>query len=395
MAYQRKIVEEVKKGLEKAPGLIHVVVGPRQVGKTTAMRDLCESGLMPHYWVAADMALPVGAEWLESHWQMAEAEARQRPGPFLLVVDEVQKVRGWSETVKRLWDRSRAEKSLLRVVLLGSSALLVQAGLTESLHGRFFLHRCMHWSFSEMKESFGWDLNKWLYFGGYPGAAVFSDDERQWRQYVADAMVETVLARDVFQLATISKPILMRHLFSLAARFPAQILSYNKMLGQLLDAGNTTTLAHYLKLLEAAFLVSGLELYSAGHLRRRGSSPKLIFWNDALIHALSGYTYSQMQTDTTWYGRVLENAVGAHLLNHLPTPEWSVTYWRDGIKEMDFVVTHGHQTWGIEVKSGTPRNMSGLVAFHKAYPDARVLVIGAEGIDPERFFSCSPELLLR
>jgi len=394
MAYQRSIVDEVKKGLEKAPGLIHVVVGPRQVGKTTAMRDLCETGPMPYYWVAADRALPVSSEWLESHWQMAEAEARQKSGPFLLVVDEVQKVKGWSETVKRLWDRSRAEKSLLRVVLLGSSALLVQAGLTESLHGRFFLHRCMHWSFSEMKESFGWDLNKWLYFGGYPGATVFSDDERQWRQYVADAMVETVLARDVFQLATISKPILMRHLFSLAARFPAQILSYNKMLGQLLDAGNTTTLAHYLKLLEAAFLVSGLELYSAGHLRRRGSSPKLIFWNDALIHALSGYTYSQMQTDTTWYGRVLENAVGAHLLNHLPTPEWSVTYWRDGIKEMDFVVTHGHQTWGIEVKSGTPRNMSGVAAFRKAYPDARILLIGAEGIEPERFFSCSPERLL-
>jgi hypothetical protein len=252
----------------------------------------------------------------------------------------------------------------------------------------------MHWSFPEMQESFGWDLNTWLYFGGYPGAAVFSDDERQWRQYVSDAMVETVLARDVFQLATITKPILMRHLFSLAARFPAQILSYNKMLGQLLDVGNTTTLAHYLKLLEAAFLVSGLELYSAGHLRRRGSSPKLIFWNDALVHALSGYTCSQFQADTTWYGRVLENAVGAHLLNHLPTPEWSVTYWRDGNKEVDFVVTHGHQTWGIEVKSGRPRNRLGMLAFRKAYPDARVLVIGAEGIDPKRFFSCSPELLL-
>lgn len=390
MKYERAIVGTLEKALKKAPELLHVVVGPRQVGKTTAVRQLCGHLSYPSHWAAADAPLPPGPEWIESHWRLAERDAATGKKPVLLVLDEIQKVKGWSEVVKRLWDETRAKNIPLRVVLLGSSALLVQSGLTESLTGRFFLHRCMHWGWPECQAAFGWGLDEWLYFGGYPGAAVFADDEEAWRQYIADAMIETVLSRDVFLLAPVTKPILMRHLFGLSARYPAQILSYNKMLGQLQDVGNTTTLAHYLKLLEAAFLVSGLEQYSAGQVRQRGSSPKLIFWNNALIHAMSGLTRQATMADSAWYGRIVENAVGAHLLNGLQGMEWSVTYWRDGNKEVDFVVRRGSRVWGIEVKTGQVGKLSGVQAFRRRYPDTDMWVIGSGGLSLETFLTRNP-----
>jgi predicted AAA+ superfamily ATPase len=311
----------------------------------------------------------------------------------LLVLDEIQKVRGWSETIKRLWDANVARGLPLRVVLLGSSALLVQRGITESLAGRFLLHRCQHWSLPECRAAFGWDLSQWLHFGGYPGAAPLADDEALWRQYIADSMIETVLSRDVFQLAPVTKPVLMRHLFALAATHPAQIFSYNKMLGQLLDVGNTTTLAAYLRLLDAAFLLSGLEQYSAGQLRKRGSSPKLVFWNNALINAMNGLSRAAAQSDGAWHGRIVENAVGAHLLNHLQGPEWSLAYWRDGDYEVDYVVRRGAAVWALEVKSGRTGKLFGLAAFRKRHPDARALVIGGEGLPLEDFFNHPPQEL--
>ncbi|MGI6100264.1 MAG: ATP-binding protein [Lentisphaerae bacterium] len=390
MNYERPLVDVLRKALDKRPGVMHVVVGPRQVGKTTAVRQVCGHLDYPSHWASADAPVPPGAEWIESHWRLAGTDAARSGKPVLLVLDEIQKVRGWSETVKRLWDETLATGVPLRVVLLGSSALLVQAGLTESLTGRFFLHRCMHWGWPECRTAFGWDLDDWLYFGGYPGAAAFADDEQAWRQYVSDAMVETVLSRDVFQLSNITKPVLMRHLFGLAAQYPAQIVSYTKLMGQLQDAGNTTTLAHYLRLLESAFLVSGLEQYSAGQIRKRGSSPKLVFWNNALIHAMSGRTRRTTFGDGAWMGRIVENAIGAQLLNRLQGAEWSVTYWRDGNKEVDFVVRRGSRLWGIEIKSGRPGKLSGMEAFRRRYPKAGAWLIGAEGIALETFFARDP-----
>jgi predicted AAA+ superfamily ATPase len=390
MNYERPLVDVLRKALDKRPGVMHVVVGPRQVGKTTAVRQVCGHLDYPSHWASADAPVPPGAEWIESHWRLAGTDAARSGKPVLLVLDEIQKVRGWSETVKRLWDETLATGVPLRVVLLGSSALLVQAGLTESLTGRFFLHRCMHWGWPECRTAFGWDLDDWLYFGGYPGAAAFADDEQAWRQYVSDAMVETVLSRDVFQLTNITKPVLMRHLFGLAAQYPAQIVSYTKLMGQLQDAGNTTTLAHYLRLLESAFLVSGLEQYSAGQIRKRGSSPKLVFWNNALIHAMSGRTRRTTFGDGAWMGRIVENAIGAQLLNRLQGAEWSVTYWRDGNKEVDFVVRRGSRLWGIEIKSGRPGKLSGMEAFRRRYPKAGAWLIGAEGIALETFFARDP-----
>jgi len=394
MKFDRAIVGILKQAILKTPQVIHAVVGPRQVGKTTAVRQVCAVLGWKTHWAAADTPFPPGAEWIESHWAVAIAAATSKKMPVLIVFDEIQKVRGWSEVLKRLWDEACAHELPIRVVILGSSALLVQSGLSESLSGRFFLHRCMHWDWTECQQAFGWSLRDWLYFGGYPGGARFSDDEGVWRQYISDSMIETVLTRDVLQLAPVTKPVLMRHLFGLAAQYPAQMLSYNKMLGQLQDAGNTTTLAHYLKLLQAAFLLSGLELYSAGQLRQRGSSPKLVFWNNALIHAQSGLTRAMTESDLAWQGRIVENAVGVHLLNHLIGAEWAVSYWRSGNMEMDYVVQHGQRTYGIEVKSGKPGKCSGCDAFRARYPKATVLIVGSSGISLETFFGQKPQDLL-
>lgn len=387
MKFERPIVREIIDALKRTPALVQVVTGPRQVGKSTAAAQVEKHLGWPSRTASADAPIPHAPEWIDSEWRIARATAQTSRKPVLLVLDEIQKVPGWSEVVKRLWDEEKRNRGTVRPLLLESSALLVQRGLTESLAGRFFLHRCSHWPWPECHEAFGWNLDRWIYFGGYPGAAPLISDEPAWKRYVADSLIETVVARDVLQMQTITKPVLLRHLFGLAAQYPAQIFSYNKMLGQLHDAGNTVTLASYLRLLETAFLASGLEVYSKGRARKRGSSPKLILWNNALINAVSLLTFNQTFADSSRWGRLVENAVGAHLLNHLQGPMWSVTYWRDGANEVDFVVSHGTNTWALEVKSGRSNKTRGLPAFLERYPRAKALFVGDTGVALTDFFS--------
>jgi len=386
MSYQRKLVKVLRDALSRPTSVIHVMIGPRQVGKTTIARQLEVSLGIPAIYATADSPTPLDASWIETQWRRAVTTAAPTGGPLLLILDEVQKVRGWSEVLKALWEKRGAGPEI-RVLILGSSALLVQEGLTESLAGRFFLHRCTHWGYQECRAAFGWSLEQWIYFGGYPGAAPFMADENTWKRYIADSLIETVLARDVLQMSKITKPALLRHLFGLAAALPAQIVSYNKMLGQLQDAGNTTTLAHYLRLLESAFLVSGLELFSRGQMRKRGSSPKLVLWNNALVNALSTRSFAETIGDTIWWGRLVENAVGAHLCNTLTPMEHAMTYWRDGTHEVDFVVARGLDLWAIEVKSGRSGKMAGLARFQTRYPEAKALLVGGPGIPLEDYFS--------
>lgn len=387
MDFERPVVADVLAAFERSPALIQVLVGPRQVGKSTAAAHIERRLGWPSHTASADAPLPHPPEWIETQWRLARSRTTGAKARVLLVLDEIQKVRGWSEVVKRLWDEERRTRGPVRPLLLGSSALLVQRGLTESLSGRFFLHRCTHWPWAECRKAFGWSLEQWIYFGGYPGAAPLVHDESIWQRYVADSLIETVLARDVLQMQAITKPTLLRHLFALAAQFPAQVFSYNKMLGQLTEAGNTVTLANYLKLLETAFLASGLELYSKGQVRKRGSSPKLVVWNNALINATSLLSFRRALADGAWWGRLVENAVGAHLLNQLQGPAWSLTYWRDGNVEVDFVLNHGAKTWAIEVKSGRGQKTSGLTAFRQRYPKAQSWLIGETGVPLSEFFS--------
>jgi len=386
MSYKRPLLSTLRTLLSCPTPVIHALIGPRQVGKTTIARQIQETIGFPSIYATADSPVPLDSAWIETHWRRAVAEGTSSGKPVLLILDELQKVRGWSETLKMYWD-SRSTGPDIRVLILGSSALLMQEGLSESLAGRFFLHRCSHWSFAECHEAFGWNLEQWLYFGGYPGAASFVDDETSWKRYITDSLIETILARDVLQMSKVAKPVLLRHLFALAATLPAQSVSYTKMLGQLHDAGNTTTLAHYLKLLESAFLASGLELFSRGVQRKRGSSPKLILWNNALVNALSTRSFADSLADTVWWGRLVENAVGAHLCNILTSVEYSVTYWREGDHEVDFVIARGRDIWALEVKSGRSGKAAGLNRFRDRYPEAQTLLVGAQGIPLEEFFS--------
>lgn len=384
---KRPLVNEIRERVLSGKPVINVLIGPRQVGKTTIALQVCEDLPFAHIYASADSPVPLGHEWIETQWKLAELELQRGASSVLLVLDELQKVRAWSETIKMLWDSAKRQKKDIRLLILGSSALLMQSGLTESLAGRFFVTKCPHWSYSECKTAFNWDLQTWLYFGGYPGASEFIEDEDEWRRYVKDSLIETVIARDVLQMHNISKPTLLRHLFGLCALYPAQVFSYNKMLGQLQDAGNTTTLAHYLELLSSAFLVIGLERFNTMKKRRKGSSPKLVVLNNALINALASKTFAQATSDTIWWGRLVENAVGAYLCSELKDLGYDISYYKEGDAEVDYVVSKGETLWAIEVKSGRAYKTSGMSRFVAKYPKAKVLLIGTGGLDLERFFS--------
>ena len=306
----------------------------------------------------------------------------------LLVLDEVQKIPLWSESVKRLWDADARARRPLKVVLLGSSPLLLQRGLTESLARRFEVLHLPHWSFPEMGAAFGWTLEPYLFYGGYPGAAALVVEPQRWARYVRDALIETTIARDVLLLSRVDKPALLRRLFELGCAYSGQILSYTNMLGQLHDAGNTTTSAHYLDLLAGAGMLTGLQKYAAAATRQRGSSPKLQVFNTALLTSSSGLSLAEARRDREFWGRLVESAVGAHLLNAAAAGLCQVFYWRDRNYEVDFVVKAGKQVTAIEVKSGRSRDsFPGLAVFVRAFPKARTLLVGDDGIAVEEFLT--------
>jgi hypothetical protein len=308
--------------------------------------------------------------------------------PALLIIDEIQKIQGWSETVKRLWDEDTANSVPLRVLLLGSSPLLIQKGLTESLAGRFEIVHLTHWDFIEMRSCFGFGLDEYIYYGGYPGAAGFITEPRRWVQYISDSLIETTISRDIFLLTRIDKPALLKRLFHLGCEYSGQVMSYQKMLGQLQDAGNTTTLAHYLDLLGGAGLLTGLHKFSGKQFRQRGSSPKLLVLNTGLMSALSGLTYKQAASDREFWGRLTESAVGAHLVNSSKGRGVEITYWLNRNREVDFVLSSGKHIVAIEVKSGTHKyTVKSLEDFCKEFDVKRKLLVGGQGIPLEEFFS--------
>jgi predicted AAA+ superfamily ATPase len=301
-----------------------------------------------------------------------------------LVLDEIQKVPGWSETVKRLWDEDTAARLPLRVVVLGSAPLLVQHGLSESLAGRFEILHVPHWAFDEMQAAFGFTLDQYVYFGGYPGAAPLVGDRTRWARYIKDSLIETTVSRDVLLLSRVDKPALLRQLFELGCRSSGQIVSYTKMLGQLQDAGNTTTLAHYLELLAGAGMLAGLPKYVGLIVRQRGSSPKLQVLNNALMTAQSHLTLDEAREDPAYWGRLTESAVGAHLANAAAAGECHVYYWRDRNREVDFVIEAGKRLLAVEVKSGRRRDaLPGLAAFLQTEKRARPILVGSGGLSIE------------
>ncbi len=389
--FVRPQAAELLDRLQEPRRFIQIVAGPRQVGKTTlALHAAAECGL-PHHIASADEPTLRGAAWIETQWETARLLANETDGKgALLVLDEVQKAPNWSETVKRLWDEDTRRGYPLKVILLGSAPLLIQRGLTESLAGRFEVLRLPHWSFSEMRAAFDWTLNEYVFYGAYPGAAPLAKQPKRWVRYIRDALIETTISRDVLLLSRVDKPALLRRLLELGCAYSGQILSYTKMTGQLQDAGNTTTLAHYLDLLSGAGMLTGLQKYSGSTVRRRASSPKLQVLNTALMTALSERTLTEAREDLALWGRLVESAVGAHLANAAMAGEIALYYWRERNREVDFVVCTGRNLIAIEVKSGPSQQkqrLPGLTAFDHAFGPVRKLLVGGDGIPVETFLS--------
>jgi len=364
---------------------IQVVAGPRQVGKSTLVQQATETLPLPLRYASADEPMLRGPDWIAQQWEAARLLIASPEGA-VLVLDEIQKIPAWSETVKRLWDEDTRCKRPLKAVLLGSAPLLIAQGLTESLAGRFETIAVSHWSLAEMRTAFGWSLDEFVFYGGYPGAAPLIGEPARWARYVADSLIETSISRDVLLLNRVDKPALLRRLFELVCRYSGQVLSYTKMLGQLQDAGNTTTLAHYLTLLAGAGMVCGLPKFAGDVARSRASSPKLQVLNTALMTVMSGLTLDEARSDREFWGRLVESAAGAHLANAAMRGECALHYWRDGNLEVDFVVQTGPRVIAIEVKSGrAPLAHAGTAAFAQAFKPQRSLLVGGDGIALEDF----------
>jgi predicted AAA+ superfamily ATPase len=368
---------------------LQVVAGARQVGKTTLVGQVLSRLDIPNVFVSADEPTVGDTAWLAAQWERGRlAAAEGGKTSSVLVLDEVQKIPRWSETVKRLWDEDSRARRPLKVVLLGSAPLLMQQGLTESLAGRFEVVHLPHWSYAEMRAAFGFSLEDYLYFGGYPGAAPLIKDPQRWKRYLLDSLIETTIARDVLLMTRVDKPALLRRLFELGCRYSGQVLSYTKMLGQLQDAGNTTTLAHYLELLAGAGMLTGLQKYAGRSVRQRGSSPKLQVLNTALMTAQSSLSPEEARSDREFRGRLVESAVGAHLANAAASGTCDLFYWREQNQEVDFVIRAGRTVLAIEVKSGrAPDAFSGLAAFSEAFKPKRTLLVGADGISLDEFLT--------
>ncbi|HEX6297230.1 MAG TPA: ATP-binding protein [Burkholderiales bacterium] len=377
----------LRKRLAEPRRFVQVITGPRQSGKTTLVRGVGESLGMPVRYASADEPTLRDRGWIEEQWEAAKLEAKEAGrGGAVLVLDEVQKVPGWSETVKRLWDEDTRKGNALKVVVLGSSPLLVERGLTESLAGRFEVLRLPHWSFAEMREAFGLTLDEYVFYGGYPGAAELIREPERWARYVADSLVETTISRDVLLLTRVDKPALLRRLFDLGCRYSGQVLSYTKMLGQLQDAGNSTTLAHYLDLLAGAGMLVGLQKYAGAAVRSRGSIPKLQVLNTALMTAQLKLSLEEAKADREFWGRLVESAAGAHLANAAAAGECELFYWRERNREVDFVVRAGRTVTAIEVKSGRRREtLASMDAFADSFKGVRRLLVGGGGIALEEF----------
>ncbi|MBS0272528.1 MAG: ATP-binding protein [Proteobacteria bacterium] len=386
--YHRLHFQKVMKRIEGPRLFMQVLAGPRQVGKSTLAHQVRKSVAFPSHYASTDGFSSHNSDWIEEQWEIARQiniKANNTLGT-LLILDEVQKIPHWSETVKKLWDEDTLNNVNLKVMLLGSATLLIQTGLGESLSGRFEVIPISHWSFEECRDAFDWTLEQFVYFGGYPGAAQLIKDEERWAHYIIDSIIETSVSRDIMLMTRIYKPALLRTVFELGCHCTGRIISYQKMLGQLQDAGNASTLAHYLELLSEVGLVGGLQKFSKDKLRQKASSPKLQVFNTAFITAQSHLSFKKAQKDTAVWKSLLECSIGAHIINAALGTKIEVFYWKEGNKEVDFVVRKGELVITITVrKPNKGINLRGIEEFSRLYSPQQNLFIGGPGIAIDKF----------
>lgn len=386
--YKRPLYQKVMGRIEGPRGFMQVLAGPRQVGKSMLAHQIRQSLSFPSHYASADNSSLHDSTWIEQQWEIGRqcAENAHNAQGALLILDEIQKISCWSDMVKKLWDEDTAQGLNLKVMLLGSATLLIQTGLGESLAGRFEIIPCPHWSFEESRDAFDWTLEEYIYFGGYPGASVLIQNEDRWSRYIIDSIIETSISRDVMLMTRIHKPALLRRVFELGCHYTGYVLSYQKMLGQLQDAGNVSTLAHYLELLSGAGLVAGLQKFSPDRLRQKSSSPKFQVFNSALTTAQNHLTFEGIQRNPEAWRNLIECAIGAHLINSALSSKVEIFYWKEGNHEVDFIIRKGETILTLMVK---PRKkgvrFGGIEAFSKIYGPHHHLVVGEGGVPVDEF----------
>lgn len=386
--YQRAEYQTIKRRLEEPRRFIQVVMGPRQVGKSTVVKQVLKDLDMPYQLFSADNVPVSNNAWVSNCWAAVRSLLDNKKWESLvLVIDEIQKINNWSEVVKKEWDDDTFHDRNIKVLLLGSSRVLLEKGLSESLAGRFEEIRMSHWSYTEMKECFGFSLEQYLFYGGYPGAAPLIDDDDRYQQYIQSAIVEASINKDILMDTPISKPALFRQTFELGAAYSGQLLSLNKMLGSLQDAGNTTTLAGYIHLLDESGLLCGLSKYSIDMARRKASIPKFQVYNNALKMIYSPLTFEQAILDRKSWGNIYESGIGAYLVSQAFIHRFDVYYWRERNDEVDFILKKKNSVIAIEIKSNAEKNTKGLENFKKLFHPKTAFIVGDGGISAEDFLS--------
>ena len=386
--YKRSIYHTIIKRLEEHRMFIQVVMGPRQIGKSTVVKQVLDDLGKPYLLYSADTIPSTSPKWISECWANTRLQMRaQQLEEMILVIDEVQKLKNWSEYVKNEWDADSLNHINLKVVLLGSSRVLLEKGLAESLMGRYEEIRMSHWSYPEMREAFNMSLEQYIYYGGYPGAAQLIEDEERWANYVNGAIIDATINKDILMDSPISKPALLRQTFELSVAYSGKILSLTKMLGALQDAGNTVTLAGYLNLLGDSGLVTGLQKFSVDMAHKRASIPKYQVYNNALLSVLSGLSFKEAVTDSKRWGQIFESAIGAYIISEAFVHRFEVYYWREGNDEVDFVLKKNQKIVAIEVKSNGETKTTSMERFHKLFYPLATIVVGENGIQPELFLS--------
>jgi predicted AAA+ superfamily ATPase len=386
--YKRAEYQVIKSRLEEQRRFIQVVMGARQIGKSTVVKQVLAELDMPYQFYSADNVPASNSAWVSNCWAAVRSlKESNRHESIILVIDEIQKIANWSEVVKKEWDDDTFHDRNIKVLLLGSSRVLLEKGLSESLAGRFEEIRMSHWSYQEMKECFGFSLDQYLFYGGYPGAASLIDDDDRFQQYIQSAIIEATINKDILMDTPISKPALLRQTFELGAAYSGEQLSLNKMLGSLQDAGNTSTLVGYINLLDESGLICGLQKFSIDRARRKASIPKLQVYNNALRMVYNPLTFRQAILDRKTWGRIFESGIGAYLVSQAFVHRFEVYYWRERNDEVDYILRKKGLVVAIEVKSNAEKNTNGLVKFRELFHPHASFIVGDGGISAEEFLS--------
>ena len=386
--YKRAEYQVIKERLEERRKFIQVVMGPRQVGKSTVVKQVLEDTDVPYLLFSADNVPASNMAWVSNCWAAVRSmKINKGLDSIILIIDEIQKIQNWSEVVKKEWDDDTFNDRNIKVLLLGSSRVLLEKGLSESLAGRFEEIRMSHWSYQEMKECFDFSLDQYIYYGGYPGAAELTGDHDRWEQYVQSAIIDATINKDILMDTPISKPALLRQTFEMGASYSGELLSLNKMLGSLQDAGNTVTLAGYINLLNESGLLCGLQKYSIDTARRKSSIPKFQVYNNALKMVYSPHTFNQAILDRKVWGRIFESAIGSYLVSQAFVHRFEVFYWRERNDEVDFIIRKKGAIVAIEVKSNAEKNTEGLNKFRERFSPHSAFIVGDGGIGAEEFLT--------